>query len=239
VSSIRILQIETATTTCSVACAEDGNLIALKSVSDGYKHAENVFGLIREVLAEANWKTSDLNAIAISAGPGSYTGLRIGVSAAKGLCYSLDIPLIASSTLFTLAKSFKRQFPEVDTYLSPMIDARRMEVYTSIYSADLHAIKSDHPLIVTDSEVIPELNDHVITFFGDGAGKCQEVLGVHPNARFVDGIELSAQDMSASAYESFQLGAFADLAYFEPEYLKPYHGTKPLSTTNFGSEIKS
>lgn len=122
--------------------------------------------------------------------PDSYTGLRIGVSAAKGLCYSLDIPLIASSTLFTLANSFKRQFPEVDTYLSPMIDACRMEVYTAIYWPICMPLSRTIHVVVTDRHVIPELNDQVITFFGDGAGKCAEVLGAHPNARFADGIQL-------------------------------------------------
>lgn len=232
-SGIRILHIETATTACSVSIAEDGKLIAVRSVSEGYKHAENLFKLIREVMEEAAWSQQDLSAVAVSAGPGSYTGLRIGVSAAKGICYSLSIPLISTSTLFTLATGFKRRFPEVDTLLCPMIDARRMEVYTAMYSADLHSLRSDHPLIISGIESIPELNEQAVSFFGDGAFKSVELMKQHPNFRYYNNIELSAEDMVQSAFESYQLGSFADLAYFEPEYLKPYHGTPPVSKPLF------
>jgi tRNA threonylcarbamoyladenosine biosynthesis protein TsaB len=227
VSGIRILHIETATASCSVAIAENGILCASRAVNDGLKHAENLMRLIREVLEEAGWNHADLNAVAVSAGPGSYTGLRIGVSAAKGLCYATDVPLIAVSTLFTLASGFVKRYPEAGAHLCPMIDARRMEVYTALYTRDLHGLRPDHPLVVLGIESIPELNEQVIAFFGDGAEKCKDLLGLHPNARFSYSVELSAADMITSAYESYKLGSFADLAYFEPEYLKPYHGTPP------------
>ncbi len=227
-SGIRILHIETATASCSVAAGEDGNLRALRVVNDGLKHAENLMRLIREVLEEAGWNHADLNAVAVSAGPGSYTGLRIGVSAAKGLCYATDIPLIAVSTLYTLASGFAKCYPEMEAQLCPMIDARRMEVYTALFTRDLHGLRPDYPLVVLGVESLPELDQHVIAFFGDGAEKCKALLGQHPNARFDNPVELSAADMLTAAYESYQLGAFADLAYFEPEYLKPYHGTPPI-----------
>ncbi|MFM2284659.1 MAG: tRNA ((37)-N6)-threonylcarbamoyltransferase complex dimerization subunit type 1 TsaB, partial [Bacteroidota bacterium] len=137
----KILHIETATTVCSVALAENGELRVLKSVNDGFKHAENLMRLIREAMQEMNWQYSELAAIAVSAGPGSYTGLRIGVSAAKGLCYGTGAPLIAVSTLYTLAAGFRRLFPEADTLICPMIDARRMEVYTAVFNRDLHNIR--------------------------------------------------------------------------------------------------
>lgn len=233
VTKARILHIETATTVCSVALAEDGELRVLKSVNDGFKHAENLMRLIREAMEEMNWQYSELAAIAVSAGPGSYTGLRIGVSAAKGLCYATSAPLIAVSTLYTLAAGFRRLFPEADTHICPMIDARRMEVYTAVFNRDLHTIRPDHPLVLESITSIPELVDHEITFLGDGAEKSKAVLAEHPNAYFADDIQLSAQDMIGAAFEAYQLGSFADLAYFEPEYLKPYQGTMPVPKALF------
>ncbi len=226
-SVIRIIHIETATTTCSVAAGENGVLLAVRSVHDGYKHAENLLRLVEEVMQEAGWKYDVLSAIAVSAGPGSYTGLRIGVSTAKGLCYALDIPLIAVSTLYSLASGFRRKFPDSESLICPMLDARRMEVYTALFSKNLDRLKPDAPLIVETLDSVPETLEQPIVFFGDGAEKCEVVLA-HPNATFNNSIQISAEDMLQSAYDLYQTQTFVDLAYFEPEYLKPYQGKPPV-----------
>jgi tRNA threonylcarbamoyladenosine biosynthesis protein TsaB len=231
VNATRIIHIETATTTCSVAAGENGVLKAVRSVHDGYKHAENLLRLVEEVLQEAGWKYAELSAIGVSAGPGSYTGLRIGVSTAKGLCYALDIPLIAVSTLYSLASGFRRQFPDSDVLLCPMLDARRMEVYTALFSKNLERLKPDAPLIVEGLESVPEILEQPIVFFGDGAEKCEVVLA-HPNATFNNSIQLSAEDMVQSAIDLYLSQTFEDLAYFEPEYLKPYQGKPPVMNKN-------
>jgi len=227
VSLIRIIHIETATTTCSVAAGENGFLLAVRSVHDGYKHAENLLRLFEEVMQEAGWKNDELSAIAVSAGPGSYTGLRIGVSTAKGLCYALDIPLIAVSTLYSLASGFRRKFPDSESLICPMLDARRMEVYTALFSKNLDRLKPDAPLIVEALDSVPEILDQPIVFFGDGAEKCEVVLA-HPNASFNKSIQISAEDMVQSAFALYLTQTFVNLAYFEPEYLKPYQGKPPV-----------
>lgn len=230
-NAIRIIHIETATTTCSVAAGENGVLVAIRSVHDGYKHAENLLRLVEEVMQDAGWKYDELSAIAVSAGPGSYTGLRIGVSTAKGLCYALDIPLIAISTLYSLASGFRRKFPDSDILLCPMLDARRMEVYTALFSKNLDRLKPDAPLIVETLDSVPEILEQPIVFFGDGAEKCEVVLA-HPNATFNNSILISAEDMLQPAYDLYQNQNFVDLAYFEPEYLKPYQGKPPVMNKN-------
>ena len=226
-NATRIIHIETATTTCSVAAGENGVLVAVRSVHHGYKHAENLLRLVEEVIQEAGWKNDELSAIAVSAGPGSYTGLRIGVSTSKGLCYALDIPLIAVSTLYSLASGFRRQFSDSDVLLCPMLDARRMEVYTALFSKNLERLKPDAPLIVEGLESVPEILEQPIVFFGDGAEKCSEVLK-HPHSTFINSIQLSAEYMVQSAIDLYYSQTFEDLAYFEPEYLKPYQGKPPV-----------
>ncbi len=226
-NAIRIIHIETATTTCSVAAGENGVLVVVRSVNDGYKHAENLLRLFEEVIKLAGWKNDELSAIAVSAGPGSYTGLRIGVSTAKGLCYALDIPLIAVSTLYSLASGFRSQFPDSDVLLCPMLDARRMEVYTALFSKNVERLKPDAPLIVEGLESVPELLEQPIVFFGDGAEKCSDALK-HPHATFINSIQISAEYMVQSAIDLYHSQTFEDLAYFEPEYLKPYQGKPPV-----------
>lgn len=231
-NATRIIHIETATTTCSVAAGENGVLVAVRSVHDGYKHAENLLRLVEEVMQEAGWTNDKLSAIAVSAGPGSYTGLRIGVSTAKGLCYALDIPLIAVSTLYSLASGYRRQLPDNEALICPMLDARRMEVYTALFSKNLERSKPDAPLIVESLESVPEILEQPIVFFGDGAEKCEVVLA-HPNANFNNSIQISAEDMVKTAFDAFQSQTsdsylIKDLAYFEPEYLKPYQGKPPV-----------
>lgn len=222
-----ILHIETATSCCSVALASDGICLSHKLLNDGFKHAENLMVLANEVLSESEYSYTDLSAVAVSAGPGSYTGLRIGVSAAKGICYALDIPLLTIPTLEILARTYQMQYPDNLYLLCPMIDARRMEVYTALFSTDFHEIENAHPLIIETDAFNLALQKQSIVFFGDGAEKCIPILMYSKNAYFDTKINISAEGMIAPAFEAFSKGDFADLAYFEPEYLKPYQGTPP------------
>jgi len=222
-----ILHLETATSCCSVALAKDGICVSHKLINDGFKHAENLLVLANQVLIDSNFSYSDLSAVAVSAGPGSYTGLRIGVSAAKGICYALDIPLLAINTLEILARTYQMQHPKNQHVLCPMIDARRMEVYTALYSPDFQLIENAHPLVIESDAYSLALKNQSILFFGDGAEKCIPTLSVSENAFFDTQINISAEGMIAPSFEAFCQGNFADLAYFEPEYLKPYQGTPP------------
>jgi tRNA threonylcarbamoyladenosine biosynthesis protein TsaB len=226
-----ILHLETATSCCSVAVAKDGICIGQLFINDGFKHAENLMVLANRVLADTELSYTDLNAVAVSAGPGSYTGLRIGVSAAKGICYVLDIPLITIPTLEILARTYQLEHPENDSWLCPMIDARRMEVYTALYTSDFNVIEDAHPLVMEENAFGVKLENQAITFFGDGAEKCIPLLSINPNAHINIETNLRAEAMCIPAFEAFQQNRFADLAYFEPEYLKPYQGTPPKPKT--------
>ena len=213
-----IICIETATKSCSVALARDSHLVAVKEeVSENYSHSEQLTVFIEQLLQQEGLKVSDLDAIAVSSGPGSYTGLRIGVSTAKGLCYASDVPLIAISTLGAMVQAMKDKYPEAQ--LCPMLDARRMEVYCALYSKS-HA----SPVvakIIDKYSFKEELEKGPILFFGDGAYKCQDLL-VHANAYFELGVYPSAVNMISLAYEKFQNQDFEDIAYFEPFYLKDF-----------------
>ncbi|MFL2570211.1 MAG: tRNA (adenosine(37)-N6)-threonylcarbamoyltransferase complex dimerization subunit type 1 TsaB [Flavobacteriales bacterium] len=213
-----ILCIETATKSCSVSLAKDGHLMAVKEeVSEQYSHSEQLTIFIEQLLQQEELKVSDLDAIAVSSGPGSYTGLRIGVSTAKGLCYASDVPLIAVSTLGAMAQAMKDKYPE--TQLCPMLDARRMEVYCAFYSKS-QASPVVAKIIDQDS-FAEELAQGPLLFFGDGADKCQDVL-THTNAYFELGVYPSAINMIPLAYDKFQNQDFEDVAYFEPFYLKDF-----------------
>ena len=216
-----ILHLETATTVCSVALAEQGKIIDYHEINEGYKHDESLVFFVQQLLLKNNIKTQDLQAIAVSAGPGSYTGLRIGVSAAKGFCAALNIPLITLSTLHILAEAFVATHPHFDGLLAPMLDARRMEVYTALFTNNLERLTPDAPLVVDNSAFSTQLLNQKIAFFGNGALKCQETI-THSNANFTANIEVSARYMCQAAYKAYQKQVFADLAYFEPYYLKPF-----------------
>jgi len=212
-----ILNIETATKNCSVSVAKDGKTIACNELADeGYSHAEKLHVFIEEVIAKAGISVQDLAAIAVSQGPGSYTGLRIGVSAAKGLCYALNIPLIAVDTLQTLAS----QAEVTDGKIIPMLDARRMEVYSAIFNSDLlidRAIKAE----IIDENSFQEYNDKLY-FVGDCADKCKAVL-TKQNFVFLEDIKYpSANAMSKISYDKYQKSDTVDVAYFEPYYLKDF-----------------
>lgn len=220
-----ILQIETATTVCSVALAQDGNTLAYKEVEQRNIHAEALTVFIDELLNTTGKGYANLDAIAVSSGPGSYTGLRIGVSTAKGLCFALDKPLIAVETLKAMADGIisSNEFDISDsTLLCPMIDARRMEVFTAIFDHKGNKVKPTSAEIIDQHSFSDLLQSHEIIFFGDGAAKCREVLGNNPNARIIDNFVNSARFLTKQAVEKYQATDFEDVAYFEPYYLKDF-----------------
>lgn len=212
-----ILCIETASTNCSVALGVDWKLLALKEDYDrNYSHAERLHVFIRDLLAENNLELSQLDAIAISKGPGSYTGLRIGVSAAKGLCFTLDIPLISVSTLTALAHQVKDEIMVV-----PMLDARRMEVYTGVFDIEKVQVQETKALILDEQSYQEFLDKEPVVFIGSGVEKFKEVCS-HPNARFIENKLPSAKEMVALAAVKHKANDFEDVAYFEPYYLKDF-----------------
>jgi tRNA threonylcarbamoyladenosine biosynthesis protein TsaB len=220
-----ILQIETATTSCSIALAKDGGVLAVREVNERNIHAEVITKFIEAVIAEAGFSFADLDAVAVSAGPGSYTGLRIGISTAKGLCYALDKPLIAVDTLTAMAYgalNTGRYSIDKDLLLCPMIDARRMEVYTAIFDTKLNSIKPTAAEIIDENSFSDLLNTHRILFFGDGAEKCRSVLGVHSNALFLSDFINSATFITQLALEKFKAASFENVAMYEPFYLKDF-----------------
>ncbi|MEO8234705.1 MAG: tRNA (adenosine(37)-N6)-threonylcarbamoyltransferase complex dimerization subunit type 1 TsaB [Flavobacterium sp.] len=212
-----ILNIETATKNCSVALSQNGDVIACKEIAEaGYSHAEKLHVFIEEILKENKLTFKDLSAIAISQGPGSYTGLRIGVSAAKGLCYSLDIPLIAIDTLEVLSRKLTME----SGIIIPMIDARRMECYTAIFNNKHEKIREVKAEII-DENSFREITE-TIHFVGDGASKCKNIL---TDVKFVYHNEIvfpSANEMSKIAYDKYKKNDTVDVAYFEPFYLKDF-----------------
>ncbi|RZJ64385.1 MAG: tRNA (adenosine(37)-N6)-threonylcarbamoyltransferase complex dimerization subunit type 1 TsaB [Flavobacterium sp.] len=221
-----ILQIETATPVCSVAVSVNGKTVALVEESAQNIHASKLTLFIDEAMKQAGVTYQQLDAIAVSKGPGSYTGLRIGVSTAKGLCFALDKPLIAIGTLKMMANGFLVAHPNYGGLICPMIDARRMEVFTSVYDNNLTEIEIVNAKIVDEKSFILELDAHFVTFIGDGAEKCKQVL-THPNAHFNAENYNSATHMSMLANNAFNAGNYEDVAYFEPFYLKDFVFTTP------------
>lgn len=220
-----ILLIETATTTCSVALSENGNIIAVKEVNERNVHASHITLFIQEVMQQAGRQFTDLNAVAISKGPGSYTGLRIGVSSAKGLCYALDIPLIGVDTVEAMASGLlSQQLMPQEGLLIPMIDARRMEVYTGIFDKDLTPIEAVSAKIVDEGSFV-EYADRELYLFGDGADKFKEVFAAYRNIHFVD-FSNSAINLNELALSKYLNDEKENLAYFEPFYLKDFLVTK-------------
>lgn len=214
-----ILCIETATTNCSVALSKGGELLALKEdYSNNYSHAERLHIFIDEILKENELAPEDLDAIAVSKGPGSYTGLRIGVSAAKGLCFALDIPLISVSTLTSLAHQVGE---EEGDFIVPLLDARRMEVYTAGFTSDKEPLFNTFAKILDENSFEEYLDKGIISFIGNGVEKFAKIC-IHPNARFVHGKLPSALQMAALAEDSYREERFEDVAYFEPYYLKDF-----------------
>ena len=214
-----LLNIETTTKNCSIALFENENLITLKEQrSEKYSHAEQLILFIEEVLRQANISLKEIHAIALSKGPGSYTGLRIGTSTAKGLCYSLGIPLISISTLRAMA--FEMAKKQDYTFYCPMIDARRMEVFSSIYDQANKEVRQIQADIVDENTYSKFLGSKVL-FFGDGALKCSSIIN-SSNAHFIDEIFPSAKDLGILGMEKFVDKDFDNVAYFEPYYLKDF-----------------
>jgi tRNA threonylcarbamoyladenosine biosynthesis protein TsaB len=216
-----ILNIETSTTLCSVSLAESGKVISLKESNEGYTHAENLHVFIQKVLAEGGKKTRDLNAVAVGSGPGSYTGLRIGVSSAKGLAYALQIPLIAVNSLQIMGAFALSQVPQ-NALLCPMLDARRMEVYTAIFDQGLDFVKETSAEILDEKDLSFFNTGKPICFFGEGMPKCRSVLEKIEGASFLDGIIPSSSALGELSYQKFISKTFEDVAYFEPFYLKDF-----------------
>ena len=212
-----ILNIETATKNCSVALSKDGKTLAIREIAEqNFSHAEKLHVFIEELFAESHLKLQDLSAIAVSQGPGSYTGLRIGVSAAKGLCYALSIPLIAVDTLEILARKINIS----NGTILPMIDARRLEVYSAFFDSNYAKIRETKAEIIDENSFQEETE--ILHLIGDGAMKFKEILTgekfkYYPEMQFP-----SATEMSLISIQKFQNKQFEDVAYFEPFYLKDF-----------------
>ena len=214
-----ILSIETSTDVCSVAIHNQGQLVADRESLAPYSHAERLAPMIEEILADNNIKRGVLTAVAVSAGPGSYTGLRIGTSTAKGLCYALDIPLIIISTLESMLEGIASD--NENHLLCPMLDARRMEVYCLLAGSSRQIIEPTQAKIIDEDSFSDHLNNNKISFFGNGADKCKPVI-TSKNAIFIDGIKPSAINIGKLAFNKYKMSEFGDLVSFEPDYLKAF-----------------
>lgn len=223
----KILLIDTSTEVCLVALSENHAIKATRIDTNGQNHSKLIGTFVQEVLKEAACTAHQLDAVALSAGPGSYTGLRIGTSFVKGLCFGVDIPVITLPTLQLLAQEALLQNPgtEPNAYLCPMIDARRMEVYTAVYNTQLQEITPAWPEVVTETSYQTYLEQPTY-FFGNGAAKCQTTV-THPHAQFLPNIYPSATAMMLLAEKAYEQQQFADTAYFEPFYLKEFMATLP------------
>lgn len=226
-----ILGIETATSICSVALVKDGKLLAIRETAGARDHSAALTTYIAEIFTEAGLVYKQLDAIAVSMGPGSYTGLRIGVSSAKGLCYALDKPLIAIDTLKSLAWLALQKLNQLgknteNIFLVPMLDARRMEVFTAVFDRNLQIIEPVNALIVTEDS-FKSLEGKEIIYFGDGASKCLSLFESVAGYFFLDNITLSAIAICSLAESEFMNSNFADVAYCEPFYLKDFIAGKP------------
>jgi tRNA threonylcarbamoyladenosine biosynthesis protein TsaB len=219
-----ILSLETSTHVCSVALHDDGKLVTSSEVHIEQSHASKLALLIDDVKRLAGISLSELKAVAISSGPGSYTGLRIGTSTAKGLCYALNIPVIAVNTLDLLASQVNK-FNQGKSLLVPMIDARRMEVYCQVSDCNLEVVVPIEAKIIDESSFADLLSDNKIIFFGNGADKCENVIK-QGSAHFLKGIYPSAAHLGLMSYEKFKENKFENLVHFEPFYLKDFVAKK-------------
>jgi tRNA threonylcarbamoyladenosine biosynthesis protein TsaB len=222
-----VLAIETSTKVCSVALLRGEQVLAESSLFLGKSHAEMLLHLIDQLFFCTNTGKASLDAIAISEGPGSYTGLRIGTSTAKGLCFALDIPLISVDTLEAMAFQIAKFVPST-SLLCPMIDARRLEVYSAVFAANLDNLEETRPVILDEHSYGNFLTDSEVYFFGDGSMKAKDILS-NSNAKFIDDIVPNAITIGLLALEKYERGEYESLAYFEPFYLKEFHTNQPVS----------
>lgn len=214
-----ILSLETATANCSVALASDGKILASRSINVGFSHAEKINIFIQEVLVEAGLALSDLQAIAVSSGPGSYTGLRIGVSSAKGLCYALDIPLIAVSTLDAMAQGINA---DKDELIVPMIDARRMEAYCAIYDSSKKRLSVPEAIIIDQKFYAQFRTSNNLLLAGDGADKCKTLFQTTTSIKIQEAFMPQAEFVAILAEQKFANAEFENVSLFEPFYLKEF-----------------
>ncbi len=221
----KILNIETSTRICSVALADGDSIIESREKTETFEHAKILHPFIRDVMRGYEW--SELDAIAVSEGPGSYTGLRIGVSAAKGICYANSIPLIAISTLQSMAMHAIDELGDMAAFYVPMIDARRMEVYSSVYDVGGRPLKKIAAEIIDQNSFSGYFEKAKIYYFGDGAAKCRESFAEQQKMIYHDGGFPSAEYMNRLAQKKLDNKSFEDTAYFEPFYLKNFIAGKP------------
>lgn len=226
----KILSIETSTGVCSVAYSENGNVVATKELFEANSHAAHLTLLIEELFTMDNTPSlEDIDAVAVSSGPGSYTGLRIGVSTAKGICYALNKPLIAIDSMHIMAYPLTNKdwnTTEQPHLFAPLMDARRMEVYTAVFDKDLNLKEEISAKIIDEESFISWLDANKVVFFGNGADKCKETL-THANAIFIDDCHPLAKNLAPMADKYYQEEKFEDVAYFEPFYLKDFVATTP------------
>lgn len=222
-----ILNLETATTNCSVSLAKDGKVIAIReNNTPNYSHAEQLHVFIEECLSEVGAKPSDLDAVAVSKGPGSYTGLRIGVSAAKGLCFALNIPLISIATLKSMAAQVKENYD----LIIPVLDARRMEVYSVILDTNLDEVRATEAEVIDENSFISYYENTKVHVLGSGAEKIKNLL-THHNLSFNTECVPSSKEMAVLSFEKYKIKGLEDVAYFEPYYLKDFMLQKKKNKT--------
>ncbi|OFX16424.1 MAG: tRNA (adenosine(37)-N6)-threonylcarbamoyltransferase complex dimerization subunit type 1 TsaB [Bacteroidetes bacterium GWA2_31_9] len=223
-----ILCIETATSVCSVSLSKGGEVIALREINEEKAHASQITVFVSEVLEKSGFSIKNLDAVAVSKGPGSYTGLRIGVSASKGICYGLEIPLISVDTLYSMAlgflefhNDFIQNLYSENILLCPMIDAMRMEVYNQLVDLKQQTIRKTQAEIIDENSFSEYFKTHKVIFFGSGADKCKDII-TNKNAYFFPSFLNSAKFLSKFAFQKFQSQQFENTAYFEPFYLKDF-----------------
>ena len=222
-----ILNVETASEICSVALSDEKGLIYILENTEGKSHASLVSVFINDILQKHHLTAENLNAVAVSMGPGSYTGLRIGVSVAKGICFGAGLPLIAVPTLqsLTIAAAGNSEFKnETEAWFCPMLDARRLEVYMAFLDKQFHFTTDIKAEIIHEDSFADVLAKRIVYFFGNGSAKCRDIIK-HPNAKFIERINLSARDMITLSQKAFLNKKFEDVAYFEPFYLKDFVAT--------------
>ncbi|WP_276499837.1 tRNA (adenosine(37)-N6)-threonylcarbamoyltransferase complex dimerization subunit type 1 TsaB [Pontibacter litorisediminis] len=223
-----LLALETSTTVCSVALYKDQQLLGASELQIEKSHSSHVTVMVSQLVENCGATLQELNAVAVSGGPGSYTGLRIGTSTAKGLCYSLDIPLLEVSTLYGLAAQVIAMTPNPERYLfCPMLDARRMEVYTCLLTHELQEVEPIAPVVLDEHAFEARLKEQPVIFFGSGASKYKSIVNTAGNALFVEGVLPNAKAIGALALPKYAQEVFEDVAYYEPFYLKDVYITSP------------
>ncbi|MCC9168339.1 tRNA (adenosine(37)-N6)-threonylcarbamoyltransferase complex dimerization subunit type 1 TsaB [Pontibacter harenae] len=228
-----LLALETSSSVCSVALFKGDQLLGASELLIEKSHSSHITVMVSQLLENCGFELKQLEAVAISGGPGSYTGLRIGSSTAKGFCYALDIPLIEVSTLHGLAAQVVSTIPNTEVYLfCPMLDARRMEVYTCLLTDQLQEVEAIAPVVLTEETFKNKLTDQPVMFFGNGASKFKPLVAANNNALFVEGISPSAKTIGQLAVGKYEKQLFEDVAYYEPFYLKDVYITRGNKSAN-------